>query len=256
VNEIRRSIAHIQDKIPSLGLRGCRISAFYPELTEMQVRAVTSATLDLRLEGLQMTPRFMVPMLCTSHELEGITNLIERVAFQVHAEYAQNFEQLQSLNAKFYEIGVIFNSPRSCLRAETIAPFVSAAAFNTKDITMLTFGTERGDAEKFFPQYIYDKIYLADPFRSLNDAAVGKLVSQGIDSCKSVKYEMEISVTDAEHTADARSIDFFDSYGVQSLSCAIEKIPIARIATAQTEIKSSNRSAMDWEDSYLPGMLW
>lgn len=159
VASIKRAIFLMKDKNPDMGLRGCRITAYYPEITEMQIRAIISAALELICEGIHVVPKILISMVCTSHELDAMGELINRIAFQVYQEYAEKNERIGAVS-QFFTIGAIFNSPRACLRAETMASKVSHVAFNTKDLTMQVFGCDREDAEKFFPRYVYDKIYM------------------------------------------------------------------------------------------------
>mmetsp|Transcript_3273 Transcript_3273/g.7107 ORF Transcript_3273/g.7107 Transcript_3273/m.7107 type:complete len:942 (-) Transcript_3273:166-2991(-) len=248
--EFNAAVRQLQDSNPDIGLRGCRITSFYPDITIMQVKALVSATLDLILEGLHLCPQILVPMVCTSHELQAVTKLIDRAAFEVYSEYKDTHPQLLRI-PKYYEIGAMISTPRACLRAETL--HTSAALFCTADLTTCTFGTSRGDADKFFPQYIFDKIYLADPFQSLDDVAVGGLVAQAVSKLqgrKGGKGQVHCSVVDVDHTSDPRSIDFFISYGVQALCCPAEKVPMARLAAAQSAIRVANRNLAEMDVLY------
>eukprot|EP01032_Pedospumella_encystans_P014255 gene14255-16387_t len=307
-DEVRQAVRHtLTDRNPDYGLRGCRISAFYPDITEMQVRAILSAALDLavgigeatttsvaavegkeaqtegegegeqqggaggggqgsgepeRVTPFEVIPKILVPMICTAHELESVLALIDRVAYQVHSEYCQQHSMLASIDpATLYEVGAVFNSPRACLRAETVGKQVSFAAFSVDDLTALTFGCQKDDAEKFFPHYIYDKIYLADPFKSLDDLAVGQLVQTGINKCREANNSFDCSILDGDHTSDPRSLDFFSQYGATAVVCSPDHLPVARIAAAQTEIRTSNKFGLvntyvpDMAD-YLESMIW
>lgn len=252
VSEIKLSMKHLTDKNPDIGLRGCRVTANYPLITEMQVRAIIGAALDLVGEGIQVVPRILVPMICTVHEFHAVLEVINRTAFQVYDE-AKKANEKVGLVSTFYSVGVIFNSPRSCLRAETIAPHVMHVAFNTHDLTMQTFGCDREDAEKFFPQYIFDKIYMADPFKSIDDMAVGALMNAALNKCRTQQPHIECSVTEGDHSSDPRSIEYFQQWNIQAISCPAHRVPLARISAAQAAIRAEIRAfenpmEPEWED--------
>mmetsp|Transcript_5702 Transcript_5702/g.12731 ORF Transcript_5702/g.12731 Transcript_5702/m.12731 type:complete len:945 (-) Transcript_5702:65-2899(-) len=260
VADVKRAVASILDADPDMGLRGCRIATFCPEITEMQVRAVACAVLDLLLEDLPSNPpKILVPMLVTSHELQHVLALVDRVGGEVRREYEQVHPQLAALaSLPLFTVEALIDTPRACLRAETLAACrgVSSVSLCSGQVTALTFGCTRTDAEKFFPQYIYNKIYLADPFRSLDDMAVGTLLGEALRKCKGAHRGIQCSVIDEDHTSDPRSIDFLASYGVDVLVCPPMRAPLARLCAAQAEVRASNKYLFDLESQADQWMFW
>mmetsp|Transcript_18779 Transcript_18779/g.31451 ORF Transcript_18779/g.31451 Transcript_18779/m.31451 type:complete len:366 (+) Transcript_18779:2-1099(+) len=171
-----------------LGCRGCRVATLHSEIMSMQAAAILFATLDNIEKGMDLRPTLLVPNVTCSKELETAINVIQRAALQVVSDYKQHSSVLQYIS-QFYSIGVLIGAPRACLRADTIAalPAVSTIAFNVEELTAQVFACSREEARTCFPHYISSKVYAADPFRSLDDRAVGKLMKTAIVRANAVR---------------------------------------------------------------------
>ncbi|MFQ6673389.1 MAG: pyruvate, phosphate dikinase [Fidelibacterota bacterium] len=226
--ELRGRINALHELNPMLGHRGCRLGISYPEITEMQSRAIFEATAQLHQEGTEAKPEVMVPLVGTAEEFKNQEAIIRRVARQVMEETGVEFD---------YMVGTMIEIPRAALTADEIAERAEFFSFGTNDLTQTTFGFSRDDIGSFLPTYLSEKILPYDPFQSLDQTGVGQLVQMGVEKGRSVREELKIGIC-GEHGGDPDSIDFCHRTGLDYVSCSPFRIPIARLAAAQAAIKN------------------
>ncbi|MCS7243973.1 MAG: pyruvate, phosphate dikinase [Candidatus Calescibacterium sp.] len=222
----------LKEANPMLGFRGCRLGIVYPEINEMQVRAIFEAAVKLHKEGQKVNPHIMVPLVGLPKEIEVVKEKLEEVAKRVLQENNVNLE---------YKFGTMIEVPRACLVANKIAEYVDFFSFGTNDLTQMTFGYSRDDAEaKFIPHYLENNILTHNPFQNLDTEGVGQLMKIAIEKGRSVKNNLEVGIC-GEHGGDPKSIEFAYSIGVDYVSCSPFRVPVARLAAAQSTIKHSKK---------------
>jgi pyruvate, orthophosphate dikinase len=212
---------------PMLGFRGCRLSVEYPEITEMQVRAIIGAAIAAREQGVTALPEIMIPLVVNVREIRLISEIIDRIAQEVMKEKATSIR---------YKIGTMMETPRACISADRIASDVEFMSFGTNDLTQLTYGFSRDDAAKFIPQYLTKKLVEMDPFVSLDQRGVGKLMAMAITESKARKKGIKYGIC-GEHGGDPRSVKFCHHLGLTYVSCSPFRVPVARIAAAQANVE-------------------
>jgi len=235
-NDVVQRIEYLGEANPMLGHRGVRLAVTFPELAEMQVRAIMEAACMLTREGLEVLPEIMIPLVGIEHELTRLRELAERVAEQVIEERGVR---------PAYTIGTMIELPRACVIADRIAEHADFFSFGTNDLTQTTFGLSRDDAGRFLPDYVSQGLLAADPFVELDTVGVGGLVQMGIERGRSVKPGLKVGIC-GEHGGDPPSIAFFNANGFDYVSCSPYRVPIARLAAAQAAIASKGRR--DGED--------
>ncbi len=226
VEEIREKVLQLSEVNPMLGFRGCRLSVVYPEITEMQVRAILSAASNVIAAGIDAKPEIMIPLVVNVREVRLVHEIVERVARSL------------SSTSRFsvpYKVGTMMETPRACLGAERIAPEVEFMSFGTNDLTQMTYGFSRDDAGKFIPEYLDQNLVAADPFISLDTRAVGKLVSMAISAGKGVNNRIKYGIC-GEHGGDPESIEFCHNIGLDYVSCSPFRVPVARLAAAKAAV--------------------
>ncbi|PLB86405.1 pyruvate, phosphate dikinase [Dysgonamonadaceae bacterium] len=212
---------------PMLGLRGCRLGNLYPEITEMQARAIIEAALELKKEGVEAIPEIMVPLTGIVHEFKAQKEIIESTIKKVFSEQNDSVE---------YKIGTMIEIPRAALTAHRIAEEADFFSFGTNDLTQMTFGYSRDDVAKFLPMYI-DKGFLKhDPFAVLDQKGVGRLMRMAIQEGRSVKPTLKCGLC-GEHGGEPSSVKFCHTIGLNYVSCSPFRVPIARLAAAQAAIE-------------------
>jgi pyruvate,orthophosphate dikinase len=211
---------------PMLGHRGCRLMITYPEITEMQTRAIMNAACDLWDAKLEVHPEIMVPLVGTIEEFNVISEDIHRVARAVLAERKAHVE---------YKVGTMIEIPRACVRAKDIAKKAEFFSFGTNDLTQMTYGYSRDDAGKFIIEYLQQGILPHDPFVSIDVKGVGEMVKMGVSGGRKTNPELKVGVC-GEHGGDPASIQFFNGVGFNYVSCSPYRVPIARIAAAQANL--------------------
>jgi pyruvate, orthophosphate dikinase len=226
LGKIRMRVDELQEFNPMLGLRGCRLGIVYPEITEMQARAIFEAALDARAKGAVVKAEIMVPLVGTVREFNAQAALIRAVAAQVFAERGQSME---------YMLGTMIETPRAALVADSIAKQSEFFSFGTNDLTQMTMGFSRDDAGRFLPEYLKAGMYEHDPFRSIDQKGVGLLVEMAVKKGKAVRPDIEVGVC-GEHGGDPASVAFFHRAGLDYVSCSPFRVPIARLAAAQAAI--------------------
>lgn len=219
-----RRVEILSEANPMLGLRGCRLGITYPEVTRMQVRAIFEAAAEVLGDGIEVRPEVMIPLISTVEEFRDQAVLVREVAAQVLRETGAEIE---------YLVGTMIELPRAALVADKIAAEADFFSFGTNDLTQTTLGLSRDDAGKFLPRYVEAKIYPDDPFQTIDREGVGQLVKMAVERGRSVKPAIKLGIC-GEHGGDPRSIEFFDSIGLDYVSCSPFRVPIARLAAAQT----------------------
>ena len=228
LEKIKEITDHLSEINPMLGFRGCRLSVVYPEITEMQVRAIIGAAIEASEQGYRPFPEIMIPLVVNVREIRLINEIIERV---IH-------ELLSSKGVSIaYKIGTMMETPRACLGADRLAPAIEFMSFGTNDLTQMTYGFSRDDAGKFIPEYLEKKLIESDPFVSLDQRGVGRLIEMTIHDSSARKKGIKYGIC-GEHGGDPRSIRFCHEQGLDYVSCSPYRVPVARIAAAQANVES------------------
>lgn len=224
---VKIKVAELEEFNPMLGHRGCRLGITYPEITEMQARAIIEAALNLKAKGIEAKPEIMVPLIGTIAEFESQEAVIRATAAKVFEERNDTIEFL---------VGTMIEIPRAALTADLIAKKADFFSFGTNDLTQMAFGYSRDDAGKFLPTYIEKGILKNDPFEVLDQEGVGQLVQIGTSKGRSVKQNLKVGIC-GEHGGEPSSVEFCFNTGMNYVSCSPYRVPIARIASAQAAIK-------------------
>ena len=226
--KVSQRIASLHELNPMLGHRGCRLGIAYPVITEMQASAILEATAELVKEGLNILPEIMIPLVGTVTEYIDQEKIVRDVATKVEGKYDI------TLN---YLVGTMIELPRACLTADEIAKHAEFFSFGTNDLTQTTYGFSRDDIGSFLPEYLDRNILPGDPFQSLDINGVGKLVSMAVEYGRGVNKDLKIGIC-GEHGGDPSSILFCKQNGLNYVSCSPYRVPIARLAAAQSELVS------------------
>ncbi|WP_442510821.1 pyruvate, phosphate dikinase [Novipirellula sp. SH528] len=229
-NEIAKRGEALHESNPMLGHRGCRLSVTYPEILEMQVRAIVEAAINCAAKKIKAQPEIMIPLVGTANELELLRGKVEKTIEETKT--AKKFTGTLDIS-----IGTMIEIPRACLTANDIAAHADFFSFGTNDLTQMTFGYSRDDVNTFLPDYIHQEILEVDPFQSLDTSGVGQLVEMGVAKGRSVKKDLKIGIC-GEHGGDPASITFCHETGLNYVSCSPFRVPIARLAAAQAALKS------------------
>jgi len=227
-SKVNQRIASLHELNPMLGHRGCRLGIAYPVITEMQASAILEATAELVKEGLNVLPEIMIPLVGTVTEYIDQEKIVRDVASRIEGKYDI------TLN---YLVGTMIELPRACLTADEIAKHAEFFSFGTNDLTQTTYGFSRDDIGSFLPEYLDRNILPGDPFQSLDVNGVGKLVSMAVEYGRGVNKNLKIGIC-GEHGGDPSSILFCKQNGLDYVSCSPYRVPIARLAAAQSELVS------------------
>jgi pyruvate,orthophosphate dikinase len=226
----REELAHIVESLrevnPMLGHRGCRLGITYPEITEMQARAIFEAAVRAKRRGVDVQPEIMVPLVSTRREFENQRNIIENVREQVLGGMGETLP---------YTVGTMIELPRAALTADEIAKDAEFFSFGTNDLTQTTFGLSRDDAGRFLPNYVERGILPNDPFQVLDQEGVGKLIEFAITAGRRVRENLKVGIC-GEHGGEPSSIRFCHTIGMNYVSCSPYRVPIARLAAAHAAI--------------------
>ncbi|MBP9096156.1 MAG: pyruvate, phosphate dikinase [Ignavibacteria bacterium] len=228
VDEIKYKIDSLSEFNPMLGHRGCRLGISYPEITEMQTRAIFEAAVVVHKEGLKVVPEIMVPLIGHENEFKSQEEVIRRVAEQVMAEKGVKIN---------YKVGTMIEIPRAALAAGKIAQSAEFFSFGTNDLTQMTFGLSRDDAGSFLPYYVESGIIKSDPFESIDIDGVGVLMEFAVRKGREVKPDLKIGIC-GEHGGEPASVEFCHSLGLDYVSCSPFRVPIARLAAARANLKA------------------
>ena len=224
---LENRIRGLEELNPMLGHRGCRLGIAYPEITEMQSRAIFEATAELMKENVEVSPEVMIPLVGTYKEYEHQEALVRKVAEEVKSESGENFS---------YLVGTMIELPRAALTADEIADKAEFFSFGTNDLTQTTYGFSRDDIGGFLPEYLERGILDHDPFQSLDQTGVGQLVKMGVEKGRAVRNDLKIGIC-GEHGGDPESISFCNKTDLDYVSCSPYRVPIARLAAAQAELQ-------------------
>ena len=225
---VKAKVESLSEFNPMLGHRGCRLGITYPEITEMQSRAILEAAVELAQEGVDVQPEIMVPLIGTVEEFANQKAVILETAAKVFEEKGAKVD---------YLIGTMIEIPRAALTANEVAAEAEFFSFGTNDLTQMTFGYSRDDAGKFLPEYVGRKILSDDPFQSLDQNGVGQLVEMGTERGRSTRKDLKVGIC-GEHGGDPSSVHFCYKVGMNYVSCSPFRVPIARLAAAQASIAS------------------
>ena len=218
---------------PMLGFRGCRLGIVHPEITEMQARAIFEAAVQVAKKGVKVIPEVMIPLVGFQRELAMQKEIVERVAKEV-------LEKAGMKNMK-YLIGTMIEIPRGALTADQIAEVAQFFSFGTNDLTQTTLGMSRDDYTKFSKKYEELKIFKADPFQTIDQEGVGKLIEQAVKLGRKTNHKLEIGIC-GEHGGDPSSVEFCYRVGMDYVSCSPYRVPIARLAAAQAAIAGGDKT--------------
>jgi pyruvate,orthophosphate dikinase len=216
---------------PMLGWRGCRLGITYPEIYEMQVRAIFEAACELAKQKVKVLPEVMIPLVAHVKELSRMKELLIRVARETMARYGKKIA---------YTIGTMIELPRAALTADEIAKQADFFSFGTNDLTQTTFGLSRDDAGKFLPFYVEQGILPRDPFVAIDQDGVGALMRMGAEKGRSVRPKLKLGIC-GEHGGEPSSVEFCHRIGFDYVSCSPYRVPIARLAAAQAALKDSKK---------------
>jgi pyruvate,orthophosphate dikinase len=226
---VKNKVAELEEFNPMLGHRGCRLGNTYPEITEMQTRAIIEAALNLKEKGIEAKPEIMVPLIGTLNEYTEQETIIRTTANKVFEERNDSID---------YLVGTMIEIPRAALTADLIAEHAEFFSFGTNDLTQMTFGYSRDDAGKFLPIYLEKGILTVDPFEVLDQEGVGQLVKMGTEKGRSVKPKLKVGIC-GEHGGEPSSVEFCYKTGMDYVSCSPFRVPIARLASAHAAIKET-----------------
>ena len=224
IEQIKARVASLSENNPMLGHRGCRLGITYPEITEMQTRAIIGAAIQLRKEGFNPIPEIMVPLVGRHHEFDMQEAIIRNTA-------AKLFEE-EGVEPFDFKVGTMIEIPRAALTADTVAARAEYFSFGTNDLTQMTFGYSRDDIASFLPVYLEKKILKVDPFQVLDQKGVGQLIKMAVEKGRSVRPDLKCGIC-GEHGGEPSSVKFCHRAGLNYVSCSPFRVPIARLAAAQ-----------------------
>ena len=230
VEQIKAYIADLHEFNPMMGHRGCRLAVTYPEIAKMQTKAVIRAAINVKAKhpDWNITPEIMIPLVGEVKELKYVKDVVVATAD----------EEIKAANVDMkYQVGTMIEIPRAAITADEIAKEAEFFSFGTNDLTQMTFGFSRDDAGKFLPAYYDKKIYEEDPFKTLDQKGVGKLIETAVKLGKSARPDIHLGVC-GETGGDPKSIEFYNNVGLDYVSCSPFRVPVARLAAAQAAIKA------------------
>jgi pyruvate,orthophosphate dikinase len=227
--KLRARVIELSELNPMLGYRGCRLAISYPEIPDMQARAIFEAAIEAaKSTGKPVVPEIMIPLIATRAEFDLLKARIDAVAAEVGRENGTTLE---------YLVGTMIELPRACLRAGDIAETAEFFSFGTNDLTQTTFGISRDDSARFLNEYTAKGIFEVDPFVSIDVEGVGEMVAIGVERGRAVRPDIKLGIC-GEHGGDPASIAFCESVGLDYVSCSPFRVPIARLAAAQAALGS------------------
>ncbi len=224
--DLKGIVADLHEFNPMMGHRGCRLAVSYPEIAEMQTRAVIEAAINVNRNGMSVVPEIMIPLVGDVKELKYVKDIVVKTATEVIQSAGVSLE---------YKVGTMIEIPRAALTADVIATEAEFFSFGTNDLTQMTFGFSRDDAGKFLEDYYSKKIYESDPFAKLDQTGVGKLVEMAAKLGKQTRPDIKLGIC-GEHGGDPSSVEFCHKAGLNYVSCSPFRVPIARLAAAQAAI--------------------
>ena len=226
-DELKDIVTDLHEFNPMMGHRGCRLAVTFPEIAEMQTRAIIEAAINVYKEGVKIVPEIMIPLIGDEKELKFVKNIIVKTADEIIEK--------SNIDLK-YQVGTMIEIPRACLIADEIAKEAEFFSFGTNDLTQLTYGFSRDDAGKFLKTYYEKKIFESDPFQKVDQIGVGKLMKMAIEDAKKVRPNIELGIC-GEHGGNPPTVEFCHNIGLTYVSCSPFRVPIARLAAAQAAVK-------------------
>jgi pyruvate,orthophosphate dikinase len=230
LKDLRTVLARVEElheQNPMLGLRGCRLGIAYPEITEMQARAIIEAALQAKKQGNNVVPEIMIPLTATVKEMKNQADIVRRVADEVFAEKKDSVD---------YMVGTMIELPRAALVADQIAEEAEFFSFGTNDLTQTTYGISRDDINQFLPEYMKQGIFKQDPFASLDQEGVGQLVQMGTEKGRKTRKDLKVGIC-GEHGGEPESVKFCHRVGLSYVSCSPYRVLTARLAAAQAALE-------------------
>ena len=228
---LKNRVISLKEFNPMMGHRGCRLAVTYPEIAEMQTRAVIEAAINVNKEGFNVEPEIMIPLVGEEKELKYVKDIVCKVADEIIKESGVELK---------YHVGTMIEIPRAALTADKIAEQAEFFSFGTNDLTQMTYGFSRDDAAKFLKDYYDKQIFEQDPFAKIDQVGVGKLIEMAVKLGKSTRPDIHLGIC-GEHGGEASSVDFCHRVGLDYVSCSPFRVPLARLAAAQAAIKSHQK---------------
>ena len=229
VDEVKQKITALHEANPMMGHRGCRLAVTFPEIAEMQTRAVMQAAINVKKEcGYDIVPEIMIPLVGSKKELDFVKSIVDATAKKVFEEQGITLP---------YHVGTMIEIPRAAVTADEIAQSAEFFSFGTNDLTQMTFGFSRDDAAKFLGSYYDNKIFESDPFARLDQDGVGQLVKMAAEKGRATRPNIKLGIC-GEHGGDPSSIKFCHNVGLNYVSCSPFRVPIARLAAAWAAIEA------------------
>ena len=226
-NVIQERISYLHEVNPMLGHRGCRLAITYPEIYEMQAKAIIEAAIETKEKGIEVNPEIMIPLVVEKNELKYVK---ERITEAIEEIFAKKKTRID------YKVGTMVEVPRACLTADEIAEEAEFFSFGTNDLTQITFGFSRDDAGKFIKEYVDKGVFEKDPFISIDKNGVGQLMKMAIEKGRKTRPNIKLGIC-GEHGGEPRSVEFCNELGLDYVSCSPYRLLIAKIAAAQGKIK-------------------
>ena len=227
---LKNRVESLKEFNPMMGHRGCRLAVTYPEIARMQTRAVIEAAINVKKEGKTVIPEIMIPLIGTVNELKYVKNIVVKTAEEIIKETGVDLK---------YEVGTMIEIPRAALTADEIAKEAEFFSFGTNDLTQMTFGFSRDDASKFLNDYYKKKILEQDPFATIDQEGVGKLVAMATELGRKTRPSIHLGIC-GEHGGDPKSIEFCHKIGLDYVSCSPYRVPVARLAAAIAAINNKS----------------
>jgi pyruvate,orthophosphate dikinase len=227
VARVHARIDELHESNPMLGHRGCRLGITYPEITEMQARAILEAAIEVAADGVKVKPEIMIPLVGTKKELDDQVRVVRETAGKVFAERGKRIR---------YQVGTMIEIPRGALTAGEIAKTAEFFSFGTNDLTQTTFGLSRDDLGPVLSSYMEKDIFTVDPFVSIDREGVGRLMRIAIEDGRRTQPDLKLGIC-GEHGGDPASIEFCDEVGLDYVSCSPYRLPVARLAAAQAALR-------------------
>jgi pyruvate,orthophosphate dikinase len=225
--KVKARVEALHEFNPMLGHRGCRLGVVYPEITAMQARAILEAACEVKKAGVDVKPEIMIPLISHVNELKSQETVVREVAKEVFDKYGMSVD---------YLVGTMIEIPRAAITADEVATVAEFFSFGTNDLTQTTFGMSRDDSGVFLPFYVENKILAKDPFQSIDQGGVGKLMEWGVQRGRETREKLKVGIC-GEHGGEPASVEFCHRINLDYVSCSPFRVPIARLAAAQAVLK-------------------